>query len=209
MDTVTAEFFRNKEGLLSAVARTDLAYTTVLLTSYIEGRLSRQQYYQLRSTGDWNEKLTDENMIWSDSASWKGDRAGIYNQYDFLYKTIVVTRGPGGEIVSELHYEPDGKLISTFKFTWDGGRLTSAEEVAARPGSFGWRKEFSYGKEGLSEVRYYKSGELQYTRRITYNQYGLPELDLNRNEKTGRMTIARYEYSGRLSALLFPSGDVK
>ena len=59
---------------------------------------------------------------------------------------------------------------------------------------YSWSREFEHNENGLAVERYYKEGELEYVRKISYLKNGLPELDIKRNEHTGKMTIYKITY---------------
>lgn len=146
---------------------------------------------------EWNENLSRDFLLWSDSVINEGsDKYVSYNEFGKPYKYLVERHNKFGQLTGIDLYQQGGRLICAYDYDIDSGDII--QSIEARPNNsmmFGWRKEFTYDTDNrLSEVRYFKEGKLESFRRISYSEDGLPEIDITRNELTTKMDIVRYEY---------------
>ena len=189
-DSTIIIFFRNDVGEIETQVRHDPKYTYVDLMEYSDGKMIKHQNYQMKRNLNWNENIYPEKLMWSDSLAYQDNGIEVYNQFGTKYKRSKLIWNEKGNIIEVKSYDRGGKWQKTIHYKHKENLLISIEEENGNKLMYDWKKEFKYNDFGLSEEKYYKNGILEYIRKISYSKNGLPELDLIRNEVTGKMSIS-------------------
>ncbi len=192
-DSVVNIYIRDEKERISVQVVHDPLYTYVDLYKYDEGKISKHENYQMKRTQQWNENIYDEKLMWSDSIHYGETYIEVYNRFGTKYKNHKIEK-TSGKVTTIKSYDRRGKWEKTTELNYSGNDLISIDEKYSSNLMYPWRKEFTYNEYGLVEEKYYKEGELEYTRKISYREDGLPELDLKRNEHTGKMSIHKITY---------------
>lgn len=193
-DSIIFEYYYDKQGQVSTYVKTESKNHTVMLLD--EGDTHYKiSLYLIPKALKWNVHVNSEYMIWSDSVFNKDFKKQYYNQHDVHYKNLTHYRDPVTKSESLSIYSKDGRLQRKVSYSLEeNGDLKSIEEKNTNPYLFDWKKTFEYDEGVFVEERYYKEEVQQHLRKITYKDNGLPELDIQRNDITKKMTIIEFEY---------------
>ena len=174
--------------------KSDALYTYVEIMDYNNDVLIRHQYYQMKKTKDWNNNLYDKYLMWSDSIDYVDDKIVVYNKYGNSYRKHHIERNENNQIIKNGYYDQRGRWFKTMSYDYNSGLLVEMEENNSNTMMFNWLKKFEYNEKNLWEIEYYKNDKLEYIRKLSYNSFGLLELDLKRNESNKKMIILQFTY---------------
>jgi hypothetical protein len=195
LDSVITYLYWNGNREVSTKVVIDNWFTQIEMFEYEDERLSRHSFYQMKKRPDWNEHLSNKKLMWSDSIWYEDNYVVHCNRWGVNYKRYYLKKDDDGQIISISEYDRAKKLVQTMNYTYDDYHLVQIEQINTMKYMFDWKQEFSYNSDLVSEEKYYKDNRLEYVRRISYLENGLPELDLKRNERTKKMFIVQFEYS--------------
>lgn len=193
-DSVVTYFYRNTKNEVITKVIHDAKFTTVEIMDYINGKMIKVENYLISKTSNWHEFIYSDKLMWSDSIVYTEKGMDVYNQFKTLYRSHILFKNSQGQIIQEKIYAKNRKLDKSIYYEYKDKQIMSIKVEHNGDLMFDWKKNFFYGEQGLIEEHYYKNGALEYKRKISYLSNGLPELDLLRNERTGKMTIYKLEY---------------
>ena len=194
IDSITTIHYRNAKNQLITKVIQDVKFTSVEMMDYRNDSLMKLENYLLSKTANWYEFIYDDKLMWSDSIFYTETGMEVYNQFKTLYRSHALLRSPEGQIIKEKIYAKNGKLEKSIQYEYKSGQISLIKVEHNSDLMFDWQKNFFYGEYGITEEHYFKKGSLEYIRKISYLFNGLPELDIMRNEKTGKMIINKFEY---------------
>lgn len=193
-DSIITSFYRNSENKIITKVTHDAKFTSVEIMDYINEKMVKVENYLISKASNWHEFIYDDKLMWSDSMVYTETGIDVYNQFKTLYRRHILLKNSSGQIIQEKIYGRNGKLEKRIEYEYKSGQITSIKVEHHNELMFDWQKDFFYGEHGLTEEHYYKNRALEYKRKISYLSNGIPELDLLRNERTGKMIIQKLEY---------------
>lgn len=195
-DSIITQFYRNSDGRPNTIVKHDPRYTYVELVTYNNGgREVKRENYQMHKSLKWEENLYPGKLMWADSLAYVERGIEVYNKFETRYKTFSQQKDAHGQVIEEKEYNRSKNLVRTRNFEYYQGAIHKIKEDNIGDLFFDWAKHIEYDELlRIKEIQYYKQGELNYVRRITYLENGLPELDLIRYNSTGKMNILKITY---------------
>lgn len=195
-DSITFEYYYDKFGQVTTYVKTESKnHTVMLLDKWDSVTAFKVSLYLIPKSMKWNDHVNFEFLIWSDSVYINGLKFQYYNQHGLNYKNMMHAPSSPSKEESLSIYSQDGRLRRKLIYDFaENGELKSIDEKNLNRFLFDWGKTFEYDQGIFIEERFYKEGVQQYIRKITYKDNGLPELDIQRNDITKKMTIIEFEY---------------
>ena len=111
----------------------------------------------------------------------------IMDIYDYTYND-------DGLLINKIKRSEDGYVYREYKYEYDDdGRLSHMTDLF-----YEYRTEYTYDEEGrtLSEEAYLENGELSYSRKMVYGEYGITD-NYFYSSKTENHNVTRYDENGR------------
>lgn len=194
-DSITSEYYYDTINQVTTYVKTEVKNHTVMLMDMMNDHHYKVSFYLIPKPLKWNENIDKKFLVWSDSIYMNGRKSHYFNQHGMNYKNYLMERSEDNHVESISVYSKDGRLSKKVSYAFnDNGELDSIDEKNLNPYMYDWKKAFKYDNGVFSEERFYKEGIQQYLRKITYQDNGLPELDIKRNDITKKMTIIQYKY---------------
>lgn len=196
MDSSLIEYHLNNDGRVIFLTESKLGTTSILNREFIEGNISEISYYQMKKTDKWSNRLSPENLIWKETVQREDDKFVYLNQYGKQKMSIRYEKDNRDRITENATFSYNGSISARHLYQYDeSGKMISVEEINYNQYLFNWKKEFSYDSdERLEKVEYFKDVELVWFRKVSYLPNGLPEIDITRFEKEGKLEIVHWKY---------------